>query len=938
MTINRPTKLQKPGPKALGFNAVSFYTLWGLHEYKRDKISFDGFLDLQPFFDAAKEAGIYLIARPGPYVNAEASGGGFPGWGTHTEGLWRTQNATYVEAMTGYIKAIGAKIAENQITKGGPVILVQAENEYSGFQAPYTEDFEYEKILLEQFRASGITVPITTNDAWPGGHFTSVDIYGTQGYECFRAFSLTFHKVTTRIPMALIVQTRMCGLLMLSPSMLSFAMPPLTQRFLRYFWGSHLDINPQAPNAVWEYQGGAFDPWGGAGYEGCATRLGPEFERGVYTSYDYGSAIAEDRTLREKYYEIKLQASFLAVTPAYLTSRPQNIYATQGSFTGNTALKTTQILDVVGNKTGFYIVRQTDASSTTPQTYTLTVATSIGTLTIPTISGVLTLNGRDSKIHVVDYAAGSTNVLYSTAEILTWVTIDSKDVLLVYGNAGELHETAFTFSGTPPTAEVLSGSGSIKQKIFGDNHLALQFTTTGQTVVRVGSTLLYILDRTNAYQFWVLHPPTSGNFASYSTENPIIVKGGYLVRSVDVKDSTLAIKGDLNGTATFEIIAPAASSEKSVTFNGEALKLSKTPQGTLTAKRSANLPEVRLPNLSLLVWKTADSLPEIKIDYSDAKWTVADHTTTINPTTPTTPVVLFAGDYGYHTGNILWRGHLNATGTETAFSVQVQGGSAFGFSVWLDSTFIGSWEGDAAYSEYTGTFQFPSFLEEGSAHVLTILQDHMGYEEDWWAAGDDFKIPRGILNYTFFGESVPIVNVWKVTGNLGGESFADKTRGGLNEGGLYGERQGWHLPGFDDVKWAVGKPTIGISAAGVSFYRTTFDLNVPVGVDYPLALVVGNSTTNPHSTILALRNHSQFVSDESRTTAFVDVLHTTHALAQGILNYNGQNTLAVSLWTAGSEGGKLESLDLELTAKVETGRSPVVNAPLTPWSPRLGAY
>ncbi|KAG6896614.1 hypothetical protein C0992_007082 [Termitomyces sp. T32_za158] len=627
----------------------------------------------------------------------------------------------------------------------------KAENEYSGFQAPYTEDFDYEKILLEQFRAAGITVPITTNDAWPGGHFTSVDIYGTRG-----------------------------------------------------------------------------------------------------------SAIAEDRTLREKYYEIKLQANFLAVTPAYLTSRPQNIYATQGSFTGNTALKTTQVLDVVGKKTCFYIVRQTDASSTVAQTYTLSVITSIGTLTIPAISGFLTLNGKDSKIHVVDYVAGSTNVLYSSAEILTWATIDDKDVLFVYGNAGELHETAFTFSSAPPVAAVLSGSGTIRQKNLGDKSLVIQYITTGQTVVQVGSTVLYVLDRVNAYQFWVLHPPTSDNFASYDTENVIIVKGGYLVRSVDVRDSTLAIKGDLNGTTTFEIIAPTASS-KSVTFNGDALELIRTPQGTWTAKRSAKLPAVVLPKLSSLIWfkfstcevvqemlqKTADSLPEIKDNYSDVKWTVANHTTTVNPTPPTTHVVLFAGDYGYHTGNILWRGRFNATGAETAFSVHVQGGSAFGFSTWLDSTCIGSWEGDAAYSEYTGTFLFPSLLKEGSAHVLTIHQDHMGLEEDWWAAGDGFKTPRGILNYTFFGTSIPTVSVWKVTGNLGGESFSDRTRGGLNEGGLYGERQGWHLPGFDDASWAIGKPTTGISTAG-RVGRTTFDLNITEGVDYPLALVVDESTVNPH--------------------------------------------------------------------------------------------
>jgi beta-galactosidase GanA len=55
--------------KALGFNAVSFYTFWGLHEPKRGAgIDFSGFRNVTPFVEAAQEAGIYLIARPGPYM------------------------------------------------------------------------------------------------------------------------------------------------------------------------------------------------------------------------------------------------------------------------------------------------------------------------------------------------------------------------------------------------------------------------------------------------------------------------------------------------------------------------------------------------------------------------------------------------------------------------------------------------------------------------------------------------------------------------------------------------------------------------------------------------------------------------------------------------------------------------------------------------------
>lgn len=170
--------------------------------------------------------------------------------------------------------------------------------------------------------------------------------------------------------------------------------------------------------------------------------------------------------------------------------------------------------------------------------------------------------------------------------------------------------------------------------------------------------------------------------------------------------------------------------------------------------------------------KTANSLPEIQANFSDAAWINANHTTTVNPTVPATPVVLYAGDYGFHTGNILWRAHFTSTGSETGFNVHIIGGSAVGFSVWLDSTFIGSWEGDAVHSDFTSALNFPAKLGKGSAHVLTILQDHMGYEEDWTAGSDAFKTPRGILNYSFIGSTTTTISAWKVAGNLGGESVS----------------------------------------------------------------------------------------------------------------------------------------------------------------------
>jgi beta-galactosidase GanA len=66
--------------RAMGYTGVSFYVDWALLEGKPGEFLSEGIFDLEPFFEAAQTAGIYLLARPGPYINAEVSGGGFPGW------------------------------------------------------------------------------------------------------------------------------------------------------------------------------------------------------------------------------------------------------------------------------------------------------------------------------------------------------------------------------------------------------------------------------------------------------------------------------------------------------------------------------------------------------------------------------------------------------------------------------------------------------------------------------------------------------------------------------------------------------------------------------------------------------------------------------------------------------------------------------------------
>lgn len=84
--------------KALGFNTVSFYVDWALLEAKEGEYRAEGIFDLDPFFKAAETAGVFLIARPGPYINAEVSGGGFPGRLQRLNGVLRTRSPEFLKA------------------------------------------------------------------------------------------------------------------------------------------------------------------------------------------------------------------------------------------------------------------------------------------------------------------------------------------------------------------------------------------------------------------------------------------------------------------------------------------------------------------------------------------------------------------------------------------------------------------------------------------------------------------------------------------------------------------------------------------------------------------------------------------------------------------------------------------------------------------------
>lgn len=216
-----PFRLPSPGLwldvfqkiSSMGYTAVSFYVDWALVEGEMGQYRADGIFALEPFFDAAQEAGLYLIARPGPYINAETSGGGLPGWLQRNSGLLRSTAPDYLAATEIYLSNVLKPIEAAQITHGGPVIMVQYENEYSISDTPETINIltslfvlgqsltanttrelstelhaEYMEHVKNVFKNAGIVVPLMANDAVPAGNWApgsgqgAADIYAIDDY------------------------------------------------------------------------------------------------------------------------------------------------------------------------------------------------------------------------------------------------------------------------------------------------------------------------------------------------------------------------------------------------------------------------------------------------------------------------------------------------------------------------------------------------------------------------------------------------------------------------------------------------------------------------------------------------------------------------------------------------------------------------------------
>lgn len=523
--------------------------------------------------------------------------------------------------------------------------------------------------------------------------------------------------------------------------------------------------------------------------------------------------------------------------------------------------------------------------------------TSQGIITVPNVN----LNGRQSKILVTDYNFGSHTLLYSTADILTWGTFGNVDVIAFYLDPGQVGQFAIKSSSNVTFA---SFGSTTYTSATSDGTQTFTYTQgSGQTVLQSDGLIVYLLDQSSAWKFWA--PPTTTN-PDVQADEQIFVLGPYLVRSASVSHNVVHISGDNDNATTIEVYTGDANTN-SIKWNGLSMVTTKTPYGSLTAQIPGNENRtISLPTLSN--WHSADSLPEKLTTYDDSAWTVCNKTTTLSPVAPYTLPVLFSSDYGYYTGAKVYRGYFDGA-NYTAVNISASGGLAFGWTAWLNGVLLGGNVGNASLTTTTAVLTLPLSALKSSNNLVTVVVDYHGHDETSTAKG--VENPRGILGAQLVSASGSTsttstgFKTWKIQGNAGGSANIDAVRGPMNEGGLYGERLGWPLPGFaPDATFDRSSPLVGLTSSGIRLYTTTFHLNIDSDLDVPL----GISLSSPAGTIARVMlwvngyQYGKYVPHIGPQTVF--------PIPPGVINNRGENTLAISLWAMTDAGAALSAVDL----------------------------
>ncbi len=283
--------------KAMGFNTVETYIPWNIHEPEEGVFDFTGNKDVASFVRLAQKMGLMVILRPTPFICAEWEFGGLPAWLLRYETMKvRTNTPLFLSKVDAYYRALFSHISSLQITNGGPVIMLQVENEYGSFG----NDKNYLRAIKAIMEKYGANVPFFTSDgswdaALEAGNLLEDGVlatanFGSKSNENLDILEEFYKRKGIKKPL-------MC--MEFWDGWFNRWKEPIITRDAEDLAESVRELLPRASINLYMFIGGTNFGF----YNGCSARGNTDLPQ--ITSYDYDAVLTEWGQPSEKFYKLR---------------------------------------------------------------------------------------------------------------------------------------------------------------------------------------------------------------------------------------------------------------------------------------------------------------------------------------------------------------------------------------------------------------------------------------------------------------------------------------------------------------------------------------------------------------------------------------------------------------------------------------------------------
>ena len=500
--------------KRAGFNAVETYVFWNYHEPVEGRADLSEF---EAFIEAVKAMGLWLIVRPGPYISAEWDKGGFPHWVIAMRFPLRSNHPQSIETSEHWYSQVCPVIARHQITRGGPIIMVQLENEYDYWPGA-SDDAKraYITALAKMAWNAGIDVPLFTcwakqarenSDPVMARIMDTVNFYVR--WKIFPEVPDSLQQLRREEPISPLGVIELQGSYQVDyGERLADELKGLDAATLNLLTKTVIEQGATLYNYYMGFGGTNFD-WG---------------RKGIITSYDYAAPIREPGGLWEKYYTARGICVSLNLYGSVLT-RAEAVPG--GGDSTNSAVVVTMRKN--GKSAVLFVRESAGAEQHFKMAFNNPSNPNQPKIQVPR-EGDLTLGAGEMKMLPVEVPIPGGVLHYSTAEVLGHGRNLDRDFLIVYDHPGRVVEVALAASTKP----------QIEGPVFGLYWDGGSQTATLQARVEQKESVIYfnqrlvifVVPRERALRSWVAEFPSkaaSGAEDSGALDVPFVTDAALLV-------------------------------------------------------------------------------------------------------------------------------------------------------------------------------------------------------------------------------------------------------------------------------------------------------------------------------------------------------------------------------------------------------------------------